>query len=130
MLFALPQKFYSQPKSDSIILKENLKKLDKTLNDVKVLDKKLERKEKSFYEKILYFFTHFKRDNDKKIKDSPIVKNPNNNQNILKPKSETQYCEEDCTEIVERSFFGKLFNKSKYKIRTYRYENNKKIYLD
>lgn len=48
----------------------------------------------------------------------------------IKPASEAVYCEDCFFEEKERTFFGKIFNSSKYRIRTYKFENNEKIYLD
>lgn len=129
MLFALPKMVESQPKNDSLELKENLKLLDKTLSDVKVLDKKLEKKELSFYNKMITFFTHYKKEVPKKVEPKEEKIKPNSS-SILKPNSEPEYCEEIYTETVKRDFFGRLFNKSKYKVRKYKYENNEKVYLD
>ena len=48
----------------------------------------------------------------------------------IKPASEAVFCEDCFFEEKERTFFGKIFNSSKYRIRTYKFENNEKIYLD
>lgn len=49
----------------------------------------------------------------------------------LKPPSDAVFCEDCFIEDVERTFFGKLFNKNKIRTRTYRFDQNgKKIYLD
>lgn len=124
-VFAIPAN--AQPKNDSIELKTNLKKLDKAISEVKVLNYKLEKKEKSFYEKLIFFFSHFGK--HKYIQD-PYLESPARQDSLLKPDSDAVYCEDCYTEVVERSFIGKLFGGSKYRIRKYRYENNKKIYLD
>lgn len=48
----------------------------------------------------------------------------------IKPITDSIFCEDCYFEKVERTFFGKIFNSKHYRIRTYRYENDEKIYLD
>ena len=48
----------------------------------------------------------------------------------VKPITDSIFCEGLCFEETSRTFFGRIFNTNKYRVRTYRYENNEKIYLD
>lgn len=48
----------------------------------------------------------------------------------VKPTADSIFCEDCFFEEAQRTFFGKIFNTKKYRVRTYRYENNEKIYLD
>ena len=94
----------------SLKLKE-LKKQNSLLAKIQVAIKKL--------------FAQSKAEPQREISKKPILEAV-----ALKPITDSIFCEDCFFESVERTFLGRIFNTNKYRVRTYRYENDEKIYLD
>ena len=59
------------------------------------------------------------------ISDSYVVESVHQNTNAIKRDNDIIYWEE-----VKRKWSGRLFNKDSIRVRTFRFENGRKVYLD
>lgn len=137
IVIVLPFFATAQPDSTKVMQeKQVIKELlitkvtkQKNIDSLQALKLKELKKQNSLLAKIQvaikHLFAEAKAEPQRKIADIPILESL-----AVKPTSDSIFCEDCFFEEVERTFFGKIFNTNKYRVRTYRYENDEKIYLD
>lgn len=131
-LFATAQPDSTQILQEKAVIKELLLTKvvkEKRLDSLKGLKLKELKKQHSLLMKVQFAIKElFKKQPEIKPLDQSKISIPT--LAAIKPDSESVFCEACYFEEKERTFFGKIFNNSKFRIRTYKYENDKKVYLD
>lgn len=131
-LFATAQPDSTKILQEKAVIKELLQTKvvkQKSIDSLQELKMKELRKQHSLLVKVQIAIKElFKKQPE--IKPSQAIATITPEAVAIKPASEAVFCEDCFFEEKERTFFGKIFNSSKYRIRTYKFENNEKIYLD